>query len=318
MTILKLQGLPPENLSLALVAFESQFHYPLGPGRSFRIAHSEDYPRFFRAVGEGVTFVAVQKGRVLGTVGVAMRQLLMPDGTDRLVSYIGDLKIAEEDRGRRVLWRLIGAVKAWVRERQEVDAAFGVAMDGTSQTPPSYTGRVGLPSFEPLSKVMIFRIATDAATLKMDENRFTTMSEAGSECYRRLSRGRYACPAGQPAVRSEMLPMWLMSPDGSACGLLEDTRKAKRLIAENGSELLSAHLSCFAFESPNPGAQLIQVALRHCVRRRFPALFVAVANSDVKGLQQALGQIAAVVAPATIYGAGFVPGSIWNINSSEI
>ena len=64
---------PGAELALALARFEEQFTYPLGPGRSFRISHGDDYPRFFRAMGEVACFVAERDGVVLGVLGAALR-----------------------------------------------------------------------------------------------------------------------------------------------------------------------------------------------------------------------------------------------------
>src|SRR3954452_21705321 len=78
----------------ALAEFEAPFTYPLGPGKFFRITHGEDYTLFFRAMGEGVCFIAEHEGRVIGTLGTAIRRLRMPDGSERPAGYLGDLKIA--------------------------------------------------------------------------------------------------------------------------------------------------------------------------------------------------------------------------------
>src|SRR5262249_36140838 len=131
------------------------------------------------------------------------------------------------------------------------------------------------------------------------------------------SRGRYASSGGAPVERSEITPLWLMHSDGSACGLLEDTRRAKRLIAE-GSELLSAHFSYFAYRTPAAGAELLHEALCRAARLGFPALFVAVPEREAPRLCEILGGRDVVVAPAIVYGAGLDAGPDWNVNTSEI
>jgi hypothetical protein len=98
---------------------------------------------------------------------------------------------------------------------------------------------------------------------------------------------------------------------------LEDTRKAKRLIAEDGSEIVSAHLSCFAYSTATAGAKLLGVALQKARHLGFPSLFVAVAEPDASNLSAALGKVQGLAAPAIVYAAGLATGS-WNINSSEI
>jgi hypothetical protein len=115
-----------------------------------------------------------------------------------------------------------------------------------------------------------------------------------------------------------MTPLALLHPEGSACAELEDTRRAKRLFMTDGTELVSAHLSSFAFESASAGAELIRVALRLAGQSGLPAMFVAVAEQDLAALQAALDRMDMVVAPATVYGAGLEADFPWNVNTSEI
>src|SRR6516162_3463154 len=99
MNVHRLSTSPPPELARALDRFERQFIYPLGPGRSFRISHGEDYPRFFRAMGEAACFVAEREGRVVGVIGAALRRLRLPTGTELPAAYLGDLKIDPASRG---------------------------------------------------------------------------------------------------------------------------------------------------------------------------------------------------------------------------
>lgn len=119
-------------------------------------------------------------------------------------------------------------------------------------------------------------------------------------------------------MRSETAPAWLLHPQRLACGMLEDTRRAKRLIADDGSELKSMHLSYFAFEAPDAAAELLRVAVGRASLAGFPALFVSAAAADADSLCRALDQKEAVVAPATVYASGLATGPAWNINTSEI
>jgi hypothetical protein len=310
----ELRGVPPPELARALAEFESQFVYPLGRGGSFRISHGEDYSRFFRAMGEGVSFVAEREGIVLGTLGAALRQLTLPDGSQQTVVYLGDLKVSPAGRGGRVLIRLSQAAQAWCGPRSE--AAFSVVMDGTQVTPEKYTGRLGIPTFRELGKVMVLRLSTEGATA--DARRFTASRADAVACYRQLSLGRYASPEGNSNERSEIEPVWLVHPNGGACGCLEDTRRAKRLISADGGEMLSAHLSCFACRTPGAGVELLAAALRLAGENGFPAMFVSVAAPDAEGVCELLDKIAFVAAPATIHGAGLSREPLWNINSAEI
>jgi hypothetical protein len=315
MNVHRLCGPPPAELARALAAFETQFTYPLGPGRFFRISHGDDYPRFFRAIGTAACFIVEQQGCVLGTLGAAVRRLALPDGHERPVIYLGDLKVAPEARGGMGLPRLVRAAQEWAGA--QADAAFGVVMDGTRVTPERYTGRLGIPPFRELGKVTVLRLST-ASDGGSPDVRFVTTAGPAVACYRRLSAGRYASPGGDPAERSEIAPVWLTHSDGSACGRLEDTRRAKRLIADDGTEMRSAHLSAFAFGDLRAGVELLREAIRRAGSLGSPALFVAVSLAEAEGIRAALPGVEAVAAPATVFGAGLEPFPLWNINTTEI
>src|SRR5882724_4578734 len=114
MKIHRVSGPPAPALARALTEFETPFTYPLGPGKFFRISHGEDYTLFFRAQGEEACFIAENQGRVVGALGTAIRRLWMPDGTERVAAYFGDLKIASAARGGIVLLRLARAAEVWL------------------------------------------------------------------------------------------------------------------------------------------------------------------------------------------------------------
>jgi hypothetical protein len=306
---------PAPEMARALAEFESRFVYPLGPGRWFRISHGEDYPRFFRAMGDATCFIAGKNGGVTGALGIAIRPLLIPDGSERSAAYIGDLKVDPGARGTLVLLRLAQAADAWARP--QVTVAYGVVMDGTRASPADYSGRAGIQGFLQVGKIFVLRFETTLGSRQNCDGWSATPAQ-GAAVYRSLSRGRYAGLGGNPAERSETTPLWLLHPAGSACGRLEDTRRAKRLIDNDGNEMLSAHLACFAYRSPQSGAELIQVARAIAASRGFPSLFTAVAEQDLARLEPFLGDTAKVIAPATVYGAGLQAGAVWNINSSEI
>src|SRR5262245_34612162 len=112
MTVHQLSSPPSPSLARALAEFEAPFTYPLGSEKSFRITHGEDYTLFFRAQGNGACFIAEHHGHVAGVMGTAIRRCWMPDGAERAVAYIGDLKVAANARGGRVLVRLAQAAEA--------------------------------------------------------------------------------------------------------------------------------------------------------------------------------------------------------------
>jgi hypothetical protein len=307
MNVHVLTGAPSPDLAGALARFEEQFTYPLGTARSFRISHGDDYLRFFHAVGDAACFVAERGGDVVGVLALAVTRLGTPEG-ERAAVYLGDLKVAPTARGGRVLPRLASAAREWVGSR--VDCAFAVVLDGTSVTPDAYTGRLGIPVFRAVANVAVLRLPAGGSP---DLENWETPTTMGAECFARLTAGWMATRGGNPAERSETSPVWLVAPDGSACGRLEDTRRAKRLIADDGSEMISAHLSCIGYRDPAALAELLRVASAAAAIRGLPALFAAVppelADTGIPG---------AIVAPATVFAAAIEPGGLWSINTAEI
>ncbi len=324
MKILRLHAAAAPSLGGALEEFERQFVYPLGPGRSFRISHGTDYARFFRAIGggQGVSFVAEDaSGEVLGTLGVALRPMQWPDGSTRLAAYVGDLKVVRDLRAAQTLLRLALAAFAWGRPLGAV-AVYGIVMDGTPSSPSSYTGRFGIPAFQSLAGLRVLRlpVGPDSGGA-MDESIGAPLPEV-EELYAKLSARvpAFAPLGGAPGLRSAMTPVGLLTPDRTACGVLEDTRLAKRLIGNDDAEMCSAHLSHFACTHPAAGLTVIREAMRRTAQGgNASALFVSIPASD-EALLQLLraAQPELVDAPATIFGAGLPSDCAWNVSTSEI
>ena len=120
---------PPEVFCERLQKFERQFDYPLNDTQRFRIEHSLDYERFFAAMGDSVTVVVENAGKILGVLSAAIRTLHLSDGRSEKWLYIGDVKIEKSARGRHVLKRLYMATHTWVDNR--CTKAYSVVMDGT-------------------------------------------------------------------------------------------------------------------------------------------------------------------------------------------
>jgi len=312
-------GEPPSaELARALADFERQFVYPLGEGRWFRISHGEDYCRFFRALGPARCFAAYREGQIAGTLCAARRRLCMPDGTEIDAAYFADLKVASVAQRGRVVLELFAAARQWAGT-EELRAALAVVMDGTASTPRRYTGRLGIPAFESLGQIAVLRISTaeaepDAAGALEPE----PAAARAEQCHRLLCHDRCWAIGGDPGARSECRPQWLLAPDGSACGRLEDTRRAKRLIEAGGSEMMTAHLSSFAYRDVPSGAKLLRAALAGSRRLGFPAMFVALVAEDAAPLLRCMSGVPVLVAPATIFGIGIPPGLSWSINTAEI
>lgn len=310
-----LRDVPSLQLSTALEEFESQFRYPLGPDRTFRISHGRDYSRFYRSMGDGISLVAEHHQEVLGVLGAALKRLTLPNGESKAALYLGDLKTAPLAHRGRVLQDLADAARSWLQARATI--AYGVVMDGTRASPVQYTGRLGIPPFQKLASISILRFPAVQHDSSISNVRADS-EEEGLACYSHLAAGRYFSLDGRPAIRSETEPLWLIETDQLACGRLEDTLRGKRLFADDGSEIRSAHLACFAMANPAAGAALIHRALELAASREFPALFVAVAEPDAAELCRHLQPLEPGIASATVYGAGLESGHPWNINTSEI
>ncbi len=315
---------PPPEMARALIRFERQFRYPLGPGQFFTIAHGEDYPRFYRAMGEGASFVAERDGNILGAIGAARRRLALPGGGVKDIVYIGDAKVSPQKRGGRVLWRLIESVRHWAVQRAE--AAYSVVMEGTPVPPTCYTGRLGVELFEKLAKIMILKIPTGKVSGAV-LNDWECSAADGWNGYWALTQNAARCLGGKPAVRSAICPQWLAAPNREAVGLIEDTRRGKRLLlapprgsscAGEGVEINASHLSHCAWSEAESGIALLRQALLRLKERGFGAMFAAVPLSEAETIAAGLGLEAIVRAPAGIYGAGLDSGMLWNINTSEI
>lgn len=314
MNIRALDTAPDANLALALERFECRFSYPLGEGTTFRISHGEDYTRFYRAMGESKVVIAERDGEVLGTLGGAVRRLRSPGRGTVNALYVGDLKVVPGLEAGLILVRLAAALMGWAAPR--VSAAFGVVMDGTRKTPPRYTGRFGIPAFVELGKVMVLRLPCEAGAAP---SRRGLCSEAeGLDVFHALTHGDCAATGARAFERSAMDPQWIRLESGMACGMLEDTSKAKRLFEAGGRELRSAHLSHFAFAQPGDGARLLRRAAERAAELGYPALFCAVPAERARPLMEALASAACKLAPATVYGAGMARGLAWRVNTSEI
>ena len=306
---------PVPRLAAALAEFERQFSYPLGPGKSFRIDHGEDYPRFYRAMGNNACFVAERNGEILGVLSAAQRTLSLPSGHQREVAYVGDLKVAPGKPGGRIVLRLILRLRQWARECAE--AAYSIVMDGTQVTPVRYTGRLGIEPFMELGKLMILSIPARAGG-KPNAGARRGGERLGRSCYQDLSRHSARCLESNPRIRSAMKPDWIVHPDLHAAGLLEDTRQAKRLIGMNGKEMIRSHLSFCAWPDRASALALLREALRRSADRGFDEMFVAVSPREASSLVAGLGVAGLTQAPATIYGYGLDPGMDWSVNTSEI
>ncbi|MGB0579133.1 MAG: N-acetyltransferase [Limisphaerales bacterium] len=297
-----------------LEEFEASFSYPLGEGRTFRISHGKEYGRFYRAMGVVRTIVASMSDRVVGAVSGVSREILLPKAINTRSVYLGDLKIRNDAPAGRVLLKLLESLRTQFAEDHQ--SGFGIVMRGTNVVPSDYTGRLGIPQFEHVGEVSILRIPTDAISDEGDN----LADERGEldDVFVNLTHGSIAAPPGDASLRSRFEPISLCTATGDACGLLEDTLIAKQLFDSDGAEMLSAHLSSFAFSTAAAGARVLKSAICHARQRGLPALFVAVPGQRTDELLNSLAVPATTRTSADIYAHRLPTNHDWYVNTSEI
>ena len=302
------------SLQAELEAFERGFTYPLDAHRTFRISHAPDYLRFFSRMGTANCFISKNESGVNGVLTSVERSLWVPGFETPLNAlYLCDLKTAPGVRRGQVFLQLATEVRR--RQPSELSAAFGIVMHGTQRTPDLYSGSFGIPRFEALADVAIFRIASRSGT--RTDVRFETPQSVHS-VFETL-RGKQLCMKPE-VVRfgSRYEPVGLIDSSGDACAVLEDTLESKRLFSDRGEELLSGHLSTFAYRCPLAAARIVEAALNLCWERGISALFFSVSKANLVDWNELCNISHATRTGATIYGLGLPKGLNWNINTSEV
>ena len=310
---------PPSELGIALEEFEQSFLYPLGPEQNFRISHGREYLPFFRAMGEVTLLVAEHAGQVLGTLVLVRRMVRVQSESgirEAPAYYLCDLKQRPEWRRSPLLSRLIGTAQKLI-EASGCQRCYCVVMDGTGRLPTDYTGRMGIPRFEELGEIMIMRLSS-RKTVPVDNTvRIVPVSET-EDFGQQIRREGVSAAPGHSTERSLMTSLGLIDSTGQACGKLEDTRRGKQLHLESGEELLSAHLSNWAWTDARAGARILQQALSASIQNGFPALFAAMPRQWYPQLAPLLHPLQIQEAPATIFGMGFDLNQDWWIDTAEI
>jgi len=303
-----LQEPPPAWLGEALERFEQQFQYPLGTTQRFRISHGRDYLPFFQAMGNASVLVVERDDEVQGTLARVERWIdhCGAKPMRQLVHYLCDLKVAPTARGSRVLPLLMQETRRQV-EASRSRSCYAIVMGGTGRLPTDYTGRIGIPGFDKLAEIMVLRVSSGTKT---QGHPVVTSGLPDSESTVRIT-------GGQHALRSLMVPLSL-SEAQDASGVLEDTRRGKRLWIEGAGELLSAHLSNLHFTRTDSAATLLHRALTEVQRSGFQAFFTALPASAWMELRPALGGLDVQEAPASIYGHQLPANSDWWVDTAEI
>jgi len=296
---------PPEVwLGEALERFERRFDYPLGPEARFCISHGTNYLTFFAAMGRAQVYVAERAGVVLGTLAHIEREAVLGDLQERrLMHYLCDLKVAPEARGGRVLARLMAEARRRIAASSS-HACYAVVMSGTGKLPTDYTGRLDVPEFPCAAEIMILRISSRVGAAVFN----------GGELGGNLSGVRFS--KGHAEQRSLMRPELLEV--AGASGVLEDTRRGKRLWSSQGAELMNAHVSQLRFDSAASCAALLDRALVKALQAGFEAIFAAMPLRIWKEMRKGLEGFQIQEAPAAVYGYDLPAGLDWWIDTAEI
>ena len=302
MKIRCLSGPPDPETAAALAMFEKEFTYPLGPDRSFSISHGADYSLFFRSMGTAKIYLAEISGNIVGALVTVQRHAVLADGSTLPAIYLCDAKVASAHRGHTVLGRLI------IKVREEImatgyHAAYSVVMSGSIPT-SALTGRLGIPTFQPIGELAILRFETPS-----EFRVFADSTHFACENPLRFQ-------PGNAALTSEIPPRIIAV--AGAQGLLLDTRCGKRLWQSDSDEIISAHLTGMIFESAQAFKELITAAGKQAGALGFPGLFLALA-ADHPALAMIFESavIKPTVAHATVYGTG-LPVGRWMVETSEI
>ena len=336
-----IESTDPNNIS----AFEAGFRYPLSPTEHFSISHGADYSLFYRSMGNSLVLAAEQDELPIATVAATIRELHSPCGTIQKCAYIGDLKYRKSTGASRKLLSLLLELQTWCI--QNADSALAVVMGGTQNLPDSYSGRLGLRKMKRLGTMHIYRIPIQplASCRQFKEAELIASARAHSIIdtsprnfcsFKPIQNGD-----SESECTSLISPIWLgtnapgsttdldngESPSGDcAIGCLQDTRKAKKLFREDGSEILNAHLTNFYFDSIDSAASIIESALESARDNNFEALFLSVDTERSQQLSAVLEKLGATKSEALIYGAGVIAeeqfndhsNRNWCINSSEV
>lgn len=296
---------PPAWLGEALERFEQQFRYPLGTTQRFSISHGRDYLPFFRAMGQASLLVVERDGEVLGTLARVERWIEHFGATPmkQLVHYLCDLKVTTAARGSRVLATLMQAARHQI-EQSGSRSCYCIVMDGTGRLPTDYTGRIGIPGFEKAAEIVVIRLS------------------AGTSAFSPTNGRGMPAPAirvtgGTHELRSLMVPDTLRGPE-AASAVLEDTRRGKRLWLEDGSELLSAHVSNLHFESVVAGASVLRQAFEKAQEVGFPAIFTTVPILTWQNLRDHLKNFAVQEARASIFTHCLPTDCEWWVDTADI
>ncbi|MCA8939181.1 MAG: hypothetical protein KDB07_05220 [Planctomycetes bacterium] len=309
MRILQINEALAEPLASGFASFERAFTYPLGGSRRFTICHSNDPSRFFRALGEGLSFLALDGERVVGCISGSIRTLLSPDNIEEKVLYVGDLKVATDVRVGRVLILLAQALFDWASPKTKM--AFAIVMEGSNALPERYTGRLGIPRFDYQSEVSILRF--DIWSIETVSGRTFKQTKGLA-----INQPSWRTPLGNVGLRSVDAPVQIHNSEGNASALLEDTELAKQLVDIESGPMRSAHLSAIDISSLSELGELCQKAIFVAHTQNKQHLFLSLPLRLSGPFLQSWRGPQPLVASARVYTHNINHQADWWVNTAEI
>jgi hypothetical protein len=276
----------------ALNHFEKQFHYALGKDKHFTISHGQHYENFFRSIGSETIFIAHENGSVIGTLAVVERTLII-EGKTSSALYLADLKVSPQRK--QALFQLLQSASQSFDSYSELPQ-FGVVMQDENMeqhSPQTYTGRLGVASFEKLADIAIIRYP-----LHSKEGSCSINSDFLTNLPNPVTMHDICLPSDQTQLRSKYEPRTYHHPALAVSAILEDTLKSKNLFCEH-QEICSGHLTCFSYNTPTQAIEFIK-KLEGFAAQFYPALFFAVPKHEQHIFLDTLENSSN--APASIYG----------------
>jgi predicted N-acetyltransferase YhbS len=130
---------------------------PMTGAVSLRIDREPDFFELLRLRGGGATFVASDKGRVIGCVSATFRDVYV-DGSPQRLAYLGDLRVSPIFGGSRAAFELIRSVAGFVKD-SGVDIGFCVVASGNERMLSLLaTDRPGMPRMEGVGEFIVSHI----------------------------------------------------------------------------------------------------------------------------------------------------------------
>jgi hypothetical protein len=189
-------------------------------------------------------------------------------------------------------------------------------MAGTSSEPAVYTGRLGIPDFTAVGEIAVLRFLTAAS--RAPSKVIDAPSDQFAATEERLRATGVQPAAGDSTLRSLIAVERFCHVNETACGLLEDTRRGKRLIQASGEEIVSSHQARLSWSDLTAAGDVLKHALNRSFELGFPAMFCSMPLAAWAQLRPVLQGLEYQQTSATVYGYHVPDDLNWWIDTSEI